>query len=433
VSEGPAIGRRVGPELRAQIRRGLDLVAFVGGMLATVVTGVALSREVTPRAIAVVLATLAIGVCGGLGWRTRATWTPYVYLVLLSFSNVVALTSFGLLLGLGSVYVLMIALSFVFTSPTIRWLVVVVLVSSPIAVGMLIEQGVIAAPPVFDLASSVAWGRVVLTGAAAMVGIAVVIGYAVRHLGDARLDLEIALQSQRELRRAREDIEQQIARSERSDLIVEIAAEVGANIGAALEIVASRAEALTRELDDEARACLADVVAATTAARSTMRSLTVFAPGAVGIDASCDAVTTARALPAMVRRTIPKRIALELELDPNSAARIPISANDLLRVLSNLVLNARDAIAGPGTIRVRITRDPGRVTIDVIDDGSGMDDETRARVFQPFFTTKPIGRGTGLGLATTKILVERAGGTIELTTSPGAGAHFAIRLPALDG
>ncbi|MDB4963679.1 MAG: multi-sensor hybrid histidine kinase [Myxococcales bacterium] len=428
MSEASAIGRSVGPELRAQIRRGADRVAFVGGTLATAIQTVALGRDQAPAAM---LLSFAVAVCGGIGWRTRASWTPYAYLVLLTVANVIALMTFGLLLGIGAVYLLMIALSFMFTSPRVRGLVVVVLVSSPIAVGALIDQGLIEPPPMFDLDSSAAWGRMIPTAVAAMVGIAVVIGYAVRHLIAARLDIEVALQNERELRRTREAIDEQIARSERSDLIVEIAAEVGANIGAALEIVASRAEALTRELDEEARECLADVVAATTAARSTMRSLTVFAPGASDVDASCDAVTTARALPAMVRRTIPRRIALELAIDHDGEARIPLSANDLLRVLSNLVLNARDAIAGDGTITVRIGRGSGCVMIDVTDDGCGMDEETRSRLFQPFFTTKPIGRGTGLGLATTKILVERAGGEIELTTAPGAGAHFTIRLPQL--
>jgi signal transduction histidine kinase len=431
VTASPAIGRSIGPELRAQIRHGVDVVACVGGALATVAQTVELTHAVTPRAVAVVVATLSIFLVGAIGVRTRSPWTPVAYVVVLSFANVIALVSFGLLLGVGAVYLLMIALVFVFMSPNIRWLIVLAIVSTPILVAGLIDQGVLARPPVFQLDSPAAWGRVVLVAAAALCALAVVIGYAVRHLTSARLDIQSALQNERDLRRTREEIELQIAQVERSDLIVEIAAEVGVNIGAALEIIANRSEALTRELDDEARACLADVVAATTAARSTMRSLTVFAPGALGSDARCDAAMTARALPAMVRRTIPRRIALELEVDHEGESWIPLSANDLLRVLSNLVLNARDAITDAGSIRVRIGRAAGRVTIDVTDDGCGMTDETRARLFQPFFTTKPIGRGTGLGLATTRILVERAGGEIDVVTAPGAGARFTIRLPEI--
>jgi two-component system NtrC family sensor kinase len=60
-----------------------------------------------------------------------------------------------------------------------------------------------------------------------------------------------------------------------------------------------------------------------------------------------------------------------------------------------------------------------------------MDAQTLTQLFQPFFTTKPLGRGTGLGLATTKILVERANGTISVDSTVGAGTTFTIRLPLL--
>jgi signal transduction histidine kinase len=71
------------------------------------------------------------------------------------------------------------------------------------------------------------------------------------------------------------------------------------------------------------------------------------------------------------------------------------------------------------------------VVIEVKDDGAGMDALVLGRLFQPFFTTKEIGRGTGLGLATTKVLVERAGGTIGVYSSPGCGTRFTLRLPAV--
>ena len=86
-------------------------------------------------------------------------------------------------------------------------------------------------------------------------------------------------------------------------------------------------------------------------------------------------------------------------------------------------------VADSGTITLAVKRTTDSVTIDVADNGSGMDAEIHGRLFQPFFTTKPIGRGTGLGLATAKILVENAGGQIVCTSIPTKGTRFTIRLP----
>ena len=415
------------PELRERMRHGVDLVALVGGVLATVLLTAALAKGVTMPGLAACLLTATIAVCGGLGLRGRARWTPIAYVVLLSFANLIASVLLGLRFGMGTIYILVIALAFLLLPRIWRWVTVTSVLITPVIVGALFEYGVLVGLPVFQPHDGVAWRRTLLVGTLAMMCTAAMIGFAVRHLIAGRREIEIALHNEREARRAREQVELEIARAHRSDLIVELAAEVGANIGAALAVISSRAEALTRELDDEARICLADVMAASSAARSTMRSLTVFAAEAPGAHARCDAGLTARTLPQMVRRVIPERIALELATE--EGAWIPLSATDLVRILSNLVLNARDAISDAGSIRVHVRRGGGDVTIEVTDDGSGMDEETRARLFQPFFTTKPIGRGTGLGLATAKILVERAGGELSFASEPGRGTQFTIRLP----
>ncbi len=136
-----------------------------------------------------------------------------------------------------------------------------------------------------------------------------------------------------------------------------------------------------------------------------------------------------RALPKLVRRTLPMSVALEIRADHD--AWVGIAANDLTRICANLVFNANDAITGKGTIAVRVTRDDARVVIDVQDDGAGMPGDVLSHLFEPFFTTKPVGRGTGLGLATARILVERAAGTIEVQSDVGHGTRFTIRLPVI--
>jgi CheY-like chemotaxis protein len=103
------------------------------------------------------------------------------------------------------------------------------------------------------------------------------------------------------------------------------------------------------------------------------------------------------------------------------------------QVFLNLVVNAAQAIAeGNATtneIRIATRVDTGRVRIDITDTGHGMSEETRARLFTPFFTTKPAGVGTGLGLAICQRLIAAAGGTIEVASTLGRGTTFSVFLP----
>jgi len=113
----------------------------------------------------------------------------------------------------------------------------------------------------------------------------------------------------------------------------------------------------------------------------------------------------------------------------------------LHQIVMNLCGNAAEAIGGkPGTVEVRVEAGPTRpegadveaphwVRIEVCDDGPGMTEDIRRRVFDAFFTTKPLGKGTGLGLAVVQGLVSDMGGTIEVETVPGEGSTFTVWLP----
>jgi PAS domain S-box-containing protein len=99
----------------------------------------------------------------------------------------------------------------------------------------------------------------------------------------------------------------------------------------------------------------------------------------------------------------------------------------LEQALTNLMLNAVEAMTREGTLTIGLDADDSWLTIVVEDTGSGISPEARRRIFEPFFTTKA--RGTGLGLAVARRVIEEHGGTIEVTSQPGQGTTFIVRLP----
>ncbi|MDP9585651.1 UNVERIFIED_ORG: NO-binding membrane sensor protein with MHYT domain/nitrogen-specific signal transduction histidine kinase [Burkholderia contaminans] len=103
--------------------------------------------------------------------------------------------------------------------------------------------------------------------------------------------------------------------------------------------------------------------------------------------------------------------------------------SQLNQVFMNLLVNAAHAIPERGVITIRTSSDDEQVSIAISDTGTGMTPDIVRRIFDPFFTTKPVGQGTGLGLSVSHGIVERHRGTIDVTSEPGRGTTFRIRLP----
>ncbi len=97
------------------------------------------------------------------------------------------------------------------------------------------------------------------------------------------------------------------------------------------------------------------------------------------------------------------------------------------QALLNLMLNAEQAMPGGGELTIQAMREPGAVVLSLIDTGQGMAPDVLAKVFQPFFSTRAA--GTGLGLPTTRKIIEAHGGRIGVQSEPGKGTKFTIRLP----
>ncbi len=102
----------------------------------------------------------------------------------------------------------------------------------------------------------------------------------------------------------------------------------------------------------------------------------------------------------------------------------------LTQVFVNLLTNAAQAVGEGGHIEVRTALHDGAAEACVKDDGPGISSEVRARLFEPFFSTKPEGEGSGLGLSIVRGIVEAAGGSIAVQSAPGQGTAFTVRLPA---
>ena len=131
----------------------------------------------------------------------------------------------------------------------------------------------------------------------------------------------------------------------------------------------------------------------------------------------------------VMRRLVCTTVEIRVELADVPAVVLG-DESEIEQVLLNLVANARDAMPLGGVLTLAIVCDGERVVLQATDTGSGMNDETMAHIFEPFYTTKAPSRGTGLGLATVQTVARRLGGGVEVKSEPGVGTCFRVWLPA---
>ncbi|MES9997012.1 ATP-binding protein [Desulfovibrio aminophilus] len=126
-----------------------------------------------------------------------------------------------------------------------------------------------------------------------------------------------------------------------------------------------------------------------------------------------------------------RELNVRLEADiPEGFPALPHPPADLEMILSNLADNALDAMSGTGgVLRLGLALEDGEAVMRVADTGPGVEPALQQRIFEPFFSTKEVGKGTGLGLAICWSLVEALGGRITIYSEKGRGARFSVRLP----
>jgi len=113
----------------------------------------------------------------------------------------------------------------------------------------------------------------------------------------------------------------------------------------------------------------------------------------------------------------------------DDALRVPVATEALTQVFLNLLLNAADALEDKGRVEITIERDEKNVTVRFADSGPGVARNLREKIFEPFYSNKPVGEGTGLGLAVCEEIVTAAEGSIRVDDSTLGGAEFSVRLP----
>jgi PAS domain S-box-containing protein len=225
-------------------------------------------------------------------------------------------------------------------------------------------------------------------------------------------------------------LEEQLLQAQKMDALGQLAGGIAHDFNNLLTGIAGYADlAASATRNPSVERCLDGIRTATSEAASLTGRLLAFSRRDVPERRSVDLNAVVRGTADLLERIVREDVRLVLELAP----QLPSVAGDpaqLKQVVLNLALNARDAMPDGGALRIATGAVDGRVVLRVADSGHGMDEETRLRALEPFFTTKGDGEGTGLGLAVVYGVVESAGGTIAIKSSPGAGTVVTVDLPA---
>ncbi len=235
--------------------------------------------------------------------------------------------------------------------------------------------------------------------------------------------------------RALEQAQALLLRTERMNSLATLGAGLAHDMNNMLSAIQGRTDLVIMDLDEGKlpnRKDLARIQEATQAAAALGQRLMALGRQEPEPPHELDLGEELRAIQPLLHVLLPRNQTLRLE----GSGPMPFlgTRGMLEQILVNLVGNARDAMPKGGivTLRARAPQPgegPAGPILEVQDTGSGIPEDQQAQVFQPFFTTKPAGIGTGLGLASVKSLLEKAGGAIRFTSRPGEGTTFQVRLP----
>lgn len=252
---------------------------------------------------------------------------------------------------------------------------------------------------------------------------------------------------------ARQEAEQASAAAEqrlrdvlRMESVGRLAAGLAHDFNNLLTVMLGQCQFTLAKPGGPAREDVAAVLAAAESASMLTRGLLAVGRRPKGTREVGDLAATTRRLLPLLERVFGPRITVVTSL-PAGPCCVSVEPFQLEQILVNLILNARDAIVGDGRVTVRLTagvehrRRGGdanaaaapHVCLEVADSGVGMTPATLAHLFEPFYTTKDLGKGTGLGLGTIRDILDANAGDIEVTSEVGLGSTFRVYLPQLPG
>ncbi|QDU39126.1 Sensor protein ZraS [Maioricimonas rarisocia] len=210
-----------------------------------------------------------------------------------------------------------------------------------------------------------------------------------------------------------------------------LAAGIAHEVGNPLAAISSLVQMMNRrELDDYMHEKLGLIDEQLRRIQRTLHELVDFSRPATNDVAICDiheVLDNALNIAKYYKRKKGKTIVTSYA---DGLSRVEIVRDRILQVFLNLILNAMDATGEGGTIEIHTSQQDDVLRIAVCDDGVGIDPDYRARLFQPYFTTKAT--GTGLGLFVCRNILQESGGDIELTGTSSSGTTFTVSLPAFD-
>ena len=262
----------------------------------------------------------------------------------------------------------------------------------------------------------------------------------------ARLVLVTDVSDRARTRVALHEREEQLRRAQKSDAAARLASGVAHDFNNVLTAIRGYTDLLLGEFDaaDPRAQDLEEIRRAADRGALLTRQLLAFGQRQPVQSEAVDLNEVVGSLESLLQRLVGADVQLETVLAP-AIGRIRADTGQVEQVVMNLVLNARDAMPKGGTLTIETSERqmsaPGRgrgarpgwyVVLAVTDSGTGMDEETRTRVFEPFFSTKQAAQGSGLGLAIVHGIVKSSGGMIRLSSEPGAGTSVRLFFPRLD-
>ncbi len=226
----------------------------------------------------------------------------------------------------------------------------------------------------------------------------------------------------------RREVEQRLQHANRLQAVAALAGGIAHDFNNMLTVVRGAADLLQGDDDEEMKSLGKDLQTVQERGANLTRKLLTFARRDAAEPSVVVLSAVVRDAEVFLRSVLGDAARLEVALDDEGT--VLADPDQLDQVLAHLVTNARDAGASRVQITVRAAPDDrGALLLGVEDDGEGMGPRTRDRMFDPFFSTRGMGQGVGLGLSTVLGIVQSLDGTIEVETHPGRGTRIDVRIP----